>query len=389
MAHVPGVMISSTFYDLQQVRSDLSEFFGKVMGFRPLVSELPTFPVDTDVSTVENCRRRVENEADLMVLLIGGRYGSRESSSSKSITNIEYLAARAKGIPIYAFVKSSVMATLPVWKRNSDADFTDVVDDPSVFEFVASVRETERVWTFEFELAQDVVRVMRVQLAYLFAQALQWQRRVYDEGNADVLSSLKGEALRIALEKPSPWEYSLFAAVIVNEVGVYRELRRMQQLKVITGAYAYVSLDGFEEWAKTRMAELSGLIASAEILLNEEFKLAVGEPGHEGDLNRIVFCGRGLGMIYRDAVEWTLGTQRTATPDEMRDVIASMYRFSDSLIGAIEQTGPRLKGLLEEMRLEVAEKGSSKRELYLTIDLPGSDDFRREIDRLVARLGRR
>jgi len=72
----PCVMVSSTFYDLRQVRTDLENFLSRDLGYHPLLSEFASFPVDPDKTTVENCRRRVEKNADILVLVIGGRYGS-------------------------------------------------------------------------------------------------------------------------------------------------------------------------------------------------------------------------------------------------------------------------------------------------------------------------
>src|SRR5262245_56972119 len=118
MVSVPNVMISSTFFDLKQVRTDLASFIRDDLGYRPLMSEWPSFPIDPDVDTIENCRRRVELEADILVLLIGGRYGQIDSKASKSVTNIEYLAARAKGIPIYAFVEKRILPLLSIWREN-------------------------------------------------------------------------------------------------------------------------------------------------------------------------------------------------------------------------------------------------------------------------------
>jgi hypothetical protein len=102
----PEVMVSSTFYDLAQVRADLLDFLQNEVGYRPLLSEHASFPIDPDADTVENCKRRVERDADIFVLIIGGRYGYVDEATDKSVTNLEYLAARAKGIPIYAFVQS-------------------------------------------------------------------------------------------------------------------------------------------------------------------------------------------------------------------------------------------------------------------------------------------
>ncbi len=171
--NAPAVMVSSTFYDLRQIRSDLLNFLQDEVGYRPLLSEYPSFPVDPDADTIENCRRRVERDADILVLVIGGRYGYVDSATDKSITNLEYLAARAKGIPIYVFVDKRVTAVLPVWRSNPDGDFSAAVDDVRLFEFVEQVRSTERVWTHEFERTQDIIAALRVQFAHLMLQGLQ------------------------------------------------------------------------------------------------------------------------------------------------------------------------------------------------------------------------
>lgn len=39
---------------------------------------------------------------------------------SNSVTNLEFLEARAKGIPVYAFVEKSVLALLPVTLSNME-----------------------------------------------------------------------------------------------------------------------------------------------------------------------------------------------------------------------------------------------------------------------------
>src|SRR5215218_3100859 len=120
--NAPAVTVSSTFYDLAQVRADLLHFLQDEVGYRPLLSEYPSFPIDPDADTIENCRRRVERDADILVLIIGGRYGYVDTASDKSVTNLEYLAAQAKGIPIYPFVDKRVTAILPVWKVNPEGD---------------------------------------------------------------------------------------------------------------------------------------------------------------------------------------------------------------------------------------------------------------------------
>src|ERR1035437_3814791 len=185
--HVPGVMVSSTCYDLRQIREDLRRFLQDDLGYRPLLSEHSSFPLNPDANTIENCRERVERDADILVLAIGARYGTVDDYTSKSVTNLEYLAARQKGIPVYVFIEQGILPLLPVWKSNPTADFTKQVDTPRLFEFVEQLRAADKVWTQEFKHATDIIDALRIQFAYQHREGLLLQRRVRQAGDHDWL----------------------------------------------------------------------------------------------------------------------------------------------------------------------------------------------------------
>ena len=102
----PTVFVSSTCYDLKQIREDIREFFTSNYSFEVLLSEFDSFPVDPCIGTFENCLNNVDNSADVFILIVGTRYGY-VTDQGKSITNLEYLHAKAKGIPIYVFVSKA------------------------------------------------------------------------------------------------------------------------------------------------------------------------------------------------------------------------------------------------------------------------------------------
>ena len=195
---VPSMFVSSTCYDLKQVRADLKGFI-ESLGLNPVLSDYDSFPVDPDVSAVDNCLKVVDERADLFLLVVGGRYGST-IEQGKSITNMEYLRARAKGIPVYAFVQKSILNILPVWKDNPEAEFKNIVDSPKLFEFVTSLTDSKGVWVFPFEVAQEITDTLRKQLAYLFMDALQLRRRVKTAGLPESLAQLQGTPLRACLK---------------------------------------------------------------------------------------------------------------------------------------------------------------------------------------------
>lgn len=212
--HPTAMFVSSTCYDLDQLRLDIREF-AISMGFEPILSEMQSFPVNPSQSTLENCLEAVRNRADIFVLVVGARYGSL-ADSGKSITNLEFEEARQKGIPKYVFVLDTVLTMLPIWKANPDADFRQQVDTPLLFKFVSELRDTGDTWVFPFSNAQQIVATMRAQLSFLFSDSLQlrsWFHRIDSD-----LSHLKPMALQICVERPVGWEYLLFARILADEI---------------------------------------------------------------------------------------------------------------------------------------------------------------------------
>lgn len=166
----PSAFVSSTCFDLGQVRADLKHFLESV-GLDPILSDFNSFPINPSYDTVKNCRETVKNRADIFILIVGGRYGSI-TDNGKSVTNLEYIEAKAKNIPIYIFVAKNIINLLPVWRKNKEANFSEIVDNNKLFEFVETVRATKDNWVFSFETAQDICATLKQQLAYLFMDCL-------------------------------------------------------------------------------------------------------------------------------------------------------------------------------------------------------------------------
>jgi hypothetical protein len=165
------------------------------LGYQALISESISFPIETDANAIENCRRRVEQDVDILVLIIGRRYGSVESHSGRSITNIEYGAARAKGIPIYVFVDRSVLTLFEAWrvaKPETRVALGETVDDDRLFTFLEKVRSVS--WTNGFEYANDITDAFRIQLAYLMMRGLMVQKILYAHPDHEILNTLLPKA---------------------------------------------------------------------------------------------------------------------------------------------------------------------------------------------------
>jgi hypothetical protein len=384
MSAIPQVMISSTFFDLKQVRADLAKFITDEMGCTALLSEWPSFPIDPDADTIENCRRRVELEADILILVIGGRFGSVDSSSARSITNLEYLTARAKGIPIYAFVDRQVLTLLSVWKANKDGDFSTVVDDPRIFSFLEEVRDLHRVWVGEFEFAADIVAAVRSHFASLMLQGAQLVQRARSEQEYSVLRTLRGAPLRIALEKPPGWEIRLFAETLLQELEARKTLRHQKNIAITYGVREWIKVSEIGSWSGARLAELMSLVHALQRLVHEELSRAQGPRGLPGDLELIVFTAQSIATVYQEAIEWINRVRRVAGDPIVKSVATKMDRFADDVLEKIEALGVLFLSEADDL-VRASKQGDpvGARAIKLTLGLPGIDNFVASVEQIV------
>jgi hypothetical protein len=128
---VPRVFLSSTCYDLAQVRDSLHSFIVS-FGFEPCLSDRGDVFFHPDLHTHESCLKEVST-CQLLVLLIGGRFGgSYVANPSRSITNAEFAAAKDLNIPVFAFVKRDVFEDHRVYERNKRNEILDRIDFPAI-----------------------------------------------------------------------------------------------------------------------------------------------------------------------------------------------------------------------------------------------------------------
>ena len=129
----PRVFVSLTYYDLKHIRASLESFIDS-LGFDAILSEKGDIAYDPDIPLDESCYREVRN-ADIFVLLIGGRYGSEKSESRTSapkgfferydsITKMEYASAVEKDIPIFILIERAVYSEYQTYLLNKTSTET-------------------------------------------------------------------------------------------------------------------------------------------------------------------------------------------------------------------------------------------------------------------------
>jgi hypothetical protein len=332
----PSVFVSSTCYDLRQVRADLHSYLENA-GLDPVLSEFPSFPVDPASPTVTNCRKAVENRADILVLIIGGRYGSTDEQG-RSISNLEYLAAKAKGIPIYVFVMRSLLDILPVWADNPNGDFRSVADSPKVFEFISGIRNSGDKWVFPFDTAQDIVSTLRTQMAYLFADALELRKRASASGVvAEKYRHVSGTELRFLIDRSAGWEYLLFGHAVEREISSASDTKRDWTYGISLGRHEAMGPREFLKFCSHKDSEAVRTAALVEDLFRLSLPKAFGPRGVSGDPDEILYAAARLGAIYSQILEWKLSFLRISIPKAVDSFRMAQSRLCDQIVTDIEE----------------------------------------------------
>lgn len=384
----PTVFVSSTCYDLKQIRNDIRAFFKDQLGYEVLLSEYGSFPLNPNLKTVDNCLRVVDERADIFVLIVGCRYGS-VTETGQSVTNMEYLKAKTKGIPIYAFVDKSILSVLPLWRDNPDANFQSSVDTPKLFAFVDSFRDNDGIWSFPFESAQDIINTLRAQLGYLYHDCLELRKKATPKVVSKRVADLDGRAFQIAIMRPDAWEHKLFAQVLAAGLEQLANRKRdftfgitldpTKQLQSIEEVTDYISL-------KTN--QLLRMIEVLTTLINKALPDALGAPGVSGDVDYIVYTANKFAEVYLSIINWSLDFRTIVTEDDFQGLVNSSSKICKSALDDIERFSAEFIEMLKNVPDKIPENAEPiSLSITLTLNAPETDEFYNELNKIRQKYG--
>ena len=299
---------------------------------------------------------------------------------------MEFLVARRKGIPIYAFVERGITTILPVWEKNKDSDFTGTVDTPLLFEFVKNVMTQEKVWTFPFDTAQDIINVLRIQFAYLFHDALSVRMRLAGKQLPPYFHSLSPASLMLALEKPKAWEYKLFFQSWADAVDKRSNLLREYREKLKLELAEHVSTITAKDWLSTRFHELSGLVDSANILLEQSVQKALGPPGKPGDAEEIVWVAQMLGQLFETTLNWSKRIRCAHVEEPFDRLMPELALFADKMITQLKEFPKDCFKRIEDALASSNSEESQEVKLIMKIEMANLDAYSRTLEEILCSL---
>ncbi len=376
----PVVFVSSTCYDLKQIREDIKEFFEKNYGFEAMLSEFDSFPIDPCKGTFENCLNNVDKYADMFVLIVGTRYGY-VTDKGKSITNLEYLHAKAKGIPMFIFVSKQINNNLSFWKNNKEADFSSVVDNPKIFEFVSEIYDESHQWIYTYENVRDITMTMKNQLRLLFSDGLIYQKLVSKPENAILKSDIPVEAKRTVIEKPFAWEYKFLAYLLKDEFDKLQRRKWDFQYGIFEGHTVAQEPIEFLNDTSQKLDEMVKLMHVLEVILNSAVQEAIGDPGVPSNLEMMVYVAKRFASIYERLIAWALYFKSIQVDETFEHLQDLLYSLPKSALATMDAFVNRLYS--EIIALPDVDDGV-KHEITLTctLDAANTGEICEEIERI-------
>lgn len=197
----PRIFISSTYYDLKHIRNSLRAFIDS-LGYESVLFEEGDIPFHHDSPLDISCYDEIK-KCHILVLIIGGRYGSPASETINdddkkidqynSITKKEYETAQTLDIPVYTFIEKNVLSeyhTFKINKNNKSIEYAHV-DNVLIFKLIEDIYKLKRNnQIIGFEKLEEIVDYLKIQWAGLFSDML--SKKHSNQNLSDLATQISG-----------------------------------------------------------------------------------------------------------------------------------------------------------------------------------------------------
>ncbi|MGE8134457.1 DUF4062 domain-containing protein [Novosphingobium subterraneum] len=255
----PRVFISSTYYDLRSLRGELERFV-REQGYEPILNERGHIAYSKDAPPEISCYREIEN-CDILVSIVGGRFGSTSFDGISSISQIELKTALEQSKQVYIFVEKDVLSEYRFYQNNKDVTSSlkwSSVDDTKIFDFLEEMFNLDNNNAImPFETGQDIVFLLREQWAGLFQRILQNQAATNALDTArELRRGLETARQLIDLLKDSTTDNpSRDAEIKAITLPSHPSFSRIQRVMKVPYRVYFTNIDELNTWLKARSFE--------------------------------------------------------------------------------------------------------------------------------------
>ena len=287
----PRVFISSTFYDLRQIRVELDQFI-EGLGYEPVRNEEGDIPYGKDEALQAYCYKEIAN-IDVLVSIIGSRYGSagiiKEKEQEYSVSQLELKTALKEDKQVFVFIDKNVFTEYETYilNKNNENVIYKYVDNVNIYKFIEEIKALPHNNNIKgFETAEDITSYLREQFAGLFKQFMLDNKRVKEtliirdiENTAKTLRELvdylkedsqgKDEEINRIIRINHPMVGRLKELLNIH-YNIYIEGKRDLEALLKARGYKFNPIE--EYWERTFNNELLKLFISEDLFENDKLK---------------------------------------------------------------------------------------------------------------------
>lgn len=209
---------------------------------------------------------------DILVCIIGNKYGSESKSEHYSITQRELKTAIEEKKQVYIFIEKSVLLEYEIYVLNKNVSGMSYkyVDNPKIYSFIEEVKKLRVNNNIKsFETTQDITIYLREQFAGLFKRFLDDQNKVREINAINQLektSQTLNQLVALLSEKSENQSERLNKILMINNplVGLIQEklnipyyfyIYGFKDLKSLLSARGFVldssqTFEGYYLWSK-------------------------------------------------------------------------------------------------------------------------------------------
>lgn len=171
---VPRVFISSTYFDLKQVRNNIGDFI-KGLGYEPVMHERSGVAYTHTTPLEDDCYHELDG-CDIVVCIIGNHFGSESRDNDLSITMNEVKNAIKQKKKVYIFIANDVYTENRTYLLNKGTGTfkSAYTDDLRIHEFISELNDSVKNHVIvPFDTTDQIVDTLKAQFAGLFQNLLQ------------------------------------------------------------------------------------------------------------------------------------------------------------------------------------------------------------------------
>ena len=281
---------------------------------------------------------------------------------------------------------------LPVWKKNPNGDYSNIVDNNKVFEFIDEVRNKRALWNFEFDSAQDIQEILKAQLSFLLNASLEKTKSLKGI-NESLLSKVSGKAIELLVSKPKNYEILFFLQVLSDEINRYYFLKKDCEHSVVLKAGQTLSdVEKAADWQRDKLEQLIIFVDSLNNLI-AAFPKYYGDPGIPSDFEGLYYVAHRMGTFYASILEWIIDVKSARIHDALSEVNKVLAEVPTRVIEEFEEYAPRSIQMVEnasekERRGELQEGDVVNLEIHLSIPEDVMRRFNDEFKKASKRIAR-